>query len=241
VKALSRRDSGEHGRCVDLGGGPSIANPVKILGISGGLSMHSTHTGRLRAAAGVLPPDTEFEITTLHGIQSYNEDGKLDLPAPVRSLMERVRPADVVLFAVPEDDGRVAGVLEDAIDCGSRLPDVNVGTSKPVATVGASVGMMRTGRAELHLRQPSATREMRSLGQPDLPVTSSAKKFDREGNPTEPDVRKRVGALLAGLVAWTRFLRDESPTARGPPGPSELRRPRAILKGWAFSSATTGT
>ena len=190
-----------------------MSSTVKILGISGSLRKHSTNTGLLRAAAGVLPPDTELEIVTLHGVPPFNQDEELAPVDAVRSLKEKVRAADAILFAVPEYNYSVAGVLKNAIDYGSRPPSDNVWAGKPVAMVGASVGMMGTGRAQMHLRHSFVTLNMWPLAQPEVQVTFNSKKFDAQGDLTDPDVRDHVRALLVAFVAWTRLLRGEPPTA----------------------------
>ncbi len=194
-----------------------MPNIVKILGISGSLRKQSTNTGLLRAAAGELPPDTELEIVTLHGIPPFNPDDELDPVEPVRSFKAKVRAADALLFAVPEYNYSVSGVLKNAIDYGSRPPTDNVWTGKPVAMMGASVGMMGTGRAQLHLRQSFVTLNMHPLSQPEVQVTFNAKKFDADGNLTDPEVRARLRPLLAELVTWTRLLRGDSVRPVGRP------------------------
>ncbi|HUZ79241.1 MAG TPA: NADPH-dependent FMN reductase [Thermoplasmata archaeon] len=186
-----------------------MPSTVHILGISGSLRTHSTNTGLLRAAAGVLPPDTELEIVTLHGIPPYNQDEELAPVDAVRSFKSKVRAADAILFAVPEYNYSVAGVLKNAIDWASRPPTDNVWPDKPVAMIGASVGMMGTGRAQLHLRQSFVTLNMHPLSQPEVQVTFNSKKFDAQGNLTDSDAREHVRALLVAFVAWTRLLRGE--------------------------------
>jgi len=186
-----------------------MSTSVKILGISGSLRKASTNTGLLRAAAAELPPDTELEIVTLHGIPPYNQDEELTPVDAVRSFKAKIRAADAILFAVPEYNYSVAGVLKNAIDWASRPPTDNVWQGKPVAMVGASVGMMGTGRAQLHLRQSFVTLNMRPLSQPEVQVAFHSKKFDAQGNLTDPDAREHVRVLLGAFAEWTRLLRGE--------------------------------
>ncbi|MFZ0699100.1 MAG: NADPH-dependent FMN reductase [Thermoplasmata archaeon] len=191
-----------------------MPSTVKILGISGSLRKASTNTGLLRAAARELPGDTEFEILTLHGIPPFNQDDELAPVEPVRTLKAKVRAADAILFAVAEYNYGVSGVLKNAIDYGSRPPTDNVWDGKPVAMMGASVGMMGTGRAQLHLRHSFVTLNMHPLSQPEVQVTFNSKKFDAQGNLTDPEVRAHLRPFLVAFVAWVRLLRGEAPSLR---------------------------
>lgn len=183
---------------------------VRILGISGSLRKGSTNTGLLRAAAMVRPPDTELEIATLHGIPPFNPDEELHPVEALRALKTKVRAADAILFAVPEYNFSVSGVLKNAIDAVSRPSSDNPWGGKPAAIIGASVGFAGTERAQLHLRQTFVTLDMHPLAQPEVHVTFNSQKFDADGNLTDPEARKQVAALLVALVAWTRRLRGES-------------------------------
>lgn len=191
-----------------------MSTTVRILGISGSLRKHSTNTGLLRAAAGELPPGAELEILTLHGIPPFNQDEELKPVEAVRSFKEKVRAADAVLFAVPEYNYSVSGVLKNAIDHGSRPPTDNVWNDKPVAMIGASVGMSGTSRAQLHLRQSFVTLNMHPLSKPEVQVPFNSQKFDEQGNLIDPEVRERIRGLLIALVAWTRLLRGEGTLPR---------------------------
>ena len=88
---------------------------TKIIGISGALRKASTNTGLLRAIKELMPPHVEMEIATLHGIPLYDGDeeeahGK---PQSVKDLDARIRAADGVIFACPEYNFSVTGVLKE--------------------------------------------------------------------------------------------------------------------------------
>ena len=70
----------------------------------------------------------------------------------VIALKRAIREADAILFATPEYNYGVPGVLKNAIDCASRPYGDSAWAGKPVAVMGASVGLFGTVRAQLQLR-----------------------------------------------------------------------------------------
>ena len=65
-----------------------------------------------------------------------------------------IRAADALLIATPEYNYSMPGVLKNALDSASRPYGDNALDGKPVAIMGASIGMLGTARAQL----PSASR-----------------------------------------------------------------------------------
>jgi NAD(P)H-dependent FMN reductase len=60
--------------------------------------------------------------------------------------------AKAVVFATPEYNYSISGVLKNAIDWASRAPDQPF-NEKPVAIMGCSMGLLGTARAQYQLRQ----------------------------------------------------------------------------------------
>src|SRR5262245_19470034 len=93
---------------------------VRILGIPGSLRKASFNRAALRAAQELVPADATLEIFDLAGIPPTNEDEERTLPIRVAELKARVREADALLFATPEYNYSIPGVLKNAIDWASR-------------------------------------------------------------------------------------------------------------------------
>ncbi len=184
-----------------------MTDPVHIAGIAGSLRKESYNRRLLVAAQELLPPSTTMEIVDLHGIPPFNQDDEANLPEAVRHLKERVRRADAVLFAVPEYNYGVAGVLKNAIDWGSRPYNDNCWNEKPVASVSASIGLLGGARAVYQLRQSFVFLNMRPINLPEVFVTFAPQKFDTQGRFTDETGRKVLAELLEELVRWTRTLR----------------------------------
>ena len=180
---------------------------IKILGIPGSLRRASFNRSALEAARWLLPEGATLEIFGLDDIPPYNQDHEKQPPARVVELKTRVRAADAILFATPEYNYSVPGVLKNAIDWGSRPYGDSAWQGKPVAVMGASVGMLGTARAQYHLRQSFVFLNMYPVNQPEVLIASASQRFNERGELTDETSRELIRKLLAELVAWTKRLK----------------------------------
>src|ERR1700758_52802 len=115
---------------------------MRVLGISDSLRHGSFNTALLRHA-GALFECAEFEIYDgLRDLPAYDEDLDVqEAPGPVARIRATVHESDAVLFATPEYNSSIPGVLKNAVDWLSR-PSLAESAlrGKPVAVVGASIG-----------------------------------------------------------------------------------------------------
>ena len=180
---------------------------VKILGIAGSLRKGSYNRSALRAAQNLLPDNARMVIFELDGIPPFNQDLEMQ-PAPaVSELKSKVRFADAILFVTPEYNYSVPGVLKNAIDWVSRPHGDNAWDGKPVAIMGASIGMLGTARAQYHLRQIFVYLNMYALNRPEVMIPNAADKFDANGDLVDEDTRKRIRELMSALTNWTIRLK----------------------------------
>jgi chromate reductase len=180
---------------------------VKILGIPGSLRRASFNRFTLEAARWLLPEGATLDICGLEDIPPYNQDHEKQPPARVLELKARVRAADAILFATPEYNYSVPGVLKNAIDWASRPYGDSAWQGKPVAVMGASVGMLGSARAQYHLRQSFVFLNMHPVNQPEVLIANAAQRFNERGELTDETSRELIRKLLAELVAWTNRLR----------------------------------
>jgi len=179
---------------------------MKVLGIVGSLRRGSYNKLMLRAAAELKPTEMEIEEFDLAPIPPYNDDVKAEgFPAAVRQLGDRIRAADALLICTPEYNYSVPGVLKNAIDWVSRLPDQPF-NEKPAAIMGASTGRLGTARAQYHLRQTAVFVNLHILNRPEVMIAGAASAFDASGRLGDEGARKLIAELLVNLSAWTRRL-----------------------------------
>jgi chromate reductase len=189
---------------------PSQHRPVRILGIAGSLRRGSYNKAALSAAQKLTPAHTALEIFDLAGIPGFNQDEEQQPPARVSELKARVRAADAILFATPEYNYSVPGVLKNAIDWASRPYGDSVWDGKPVAVMGASIGAMGTARAQYHLRQSFVFLNMYALNRPEVMISNASERFDEAGNLIDDRFKALVRELLENLASWARRLSGAS-------------------------------
>jgi chromate reductase, NAD(P)H dehydrogenase (quinone) len=181
---------------------------LQILGISGSLRADSHNTKLLRVAAELLPSEADFELWQgLKAVPPYDEDDDVH-PAPpaVATLREAIAGADAVLFATPEYNASVPGVLKNALDWTSRPLRSNPLRSKPVAVVGASTGAFGAVWSQAELRKVLAAIGARVL-EGGVAVGHAATRFDERGRLTDDELREQLAGVVESLV------RELAPTA----------------------------
>jgi chromate reductase len=185
--------------------------PLKFLAISGSLRRNSYNTAALRAAQELAGELADVDIASIAEIPHYDADVQAHgFPRPVQELAERVRAADAVLFATPEYNYSIPGVLKNAIDWISRLPSQPF-ADKPVALMGASMSLLGAVRAQYHLRQSLVFLDAHAVNKPEVFIAQAQAKFDEQGRLTDETARALIRSLLEALAAWTRRLQASRP------------------------------
>lgn len=180
--------------------------PLRILAISGSLRRESYNSALLRLAHTLAPDDMTIEIAAIDAIPLYNGDLEADgLPEPVTTLRHRVRTADGLLFAVPEYNYSIPGVLKNVIDWVSRPPDQPF-AGKPLALLGGGGGFGTT-RSQLATRQVMAALGAITLPKPEVMVPMVWEKFDAGLALKDERVTGQVKDLLAAFGPFVRRLR----------------------------------
>ncbi|MCK6516524.1 NAD(P)H-dependent oxidoreductase [Myxococcota bacterium] len=178
---------------------------MNVLGLSGSLRQGSYNTLALRAVQRLAPEGVTLQIAELADIPMYNDDlAKLGMPAAVARLKDQIAHADAVLIATPEYNYSVPGVLKNAIDWVSRPPEPPL-NGKPVAILGASLGMLGTVRAQVHLRQILVFLNTFTLNKPEVFIGAAHTKFNAEGELADEMTKKMLHDQLVALQAlWMK-------------------------------------
>ena len=187
-----------------------MAESITILGIAGSLRKASYNKSALRAAQGLCPQGATLETFGLEGIPLFSQDEERNPPKQVVDLKARIRAADAILLVTPEYNYSIPGVLKNAIDWASRPYGDSAWNGKPVAVMGASVGLFGTVRAQLHLRQCFMFLNMDAVIQPEVTIGNAAKAFDEQGNLADETSKKLIAQLLQNLAQKARILGKSS-------------------------------
>jgi chromate reductase len=177
---------------------------INILGVVGSLRKDSYNQAAFRAARQLLPEGSTLDSFDLADIPLFNQDLEKAPGAALVDFKRRIRAADAILFVTPEYNYSVPGVLKNAIDCASRPYGDNAWGGKPVALMGASVGVFGSARAQYHLRQILVFLNMPVVNQPEVMIGNAAERFNEQGELTDETAKKLIRKLLEELVTLAR-------------------------------------
>jgi len=93
----------------------------------------------------------DINIISINEVEMFSVDIENNPPKGAMDFKLQVRNAEAVLFAVPEYNFSIPGVLKNATDWLSRSGNDLVG--KPTFIVGSSMGVLGSVRAQIHLRE----------------------------------------------------------------------------------------
>ena len=149
------------------------------------------------ALADIAPAELKLEIKEIGNLPLYNQDNdETNPPAPWVSFRQQIKAADAVLFATPEYNRSVSGVLKNAIDVASRPYGQNAWDGKPGAVISVSPGALGGFGANHHLRQSLVFLNVPVLQQPEAYISKAAELF-HEGKLI--DDLSRAGRRLKGF------------------------------------------
>lgn len=179
---------------------------MHLLGISGSLRKNSLNTAALRACQDLLPAGVTLSLFDIAAIPLYNEDVREQgFPPAVQQFREQIAAADALIFATPEYNYSIPGVLKNAIDWASRPPEQPF-ENKPIALIGATPGGLGTSRSQYHLRQVFIYLNGLLLNRPEVMISSAPAKFDAQGQLIDPATAEQLRKMLLALVAWSQRL-----------------------------------
>jgi len=173
---------------------------MRILAISGSLSVASSNTALLRAVALLSPDGVAVDLYEgLGELPHFNPDLDRDLddprlPVAVCDLRGRVGAAHVLLISSPEYAHGVPGSLKNALDWlvgGSEMP------GKSVALVNASAHAVH---AQASLSETLRTMSAALVPGSPFPVRLPGRERRPEELAQDPETRADLRALLAVLV-----------------------------------------
>jgi len=186
-------------------------SPIKLLGISGSLRKQSYNSGALRAIPSLLPGGMTFEVAELADVPFYNADvEQTGFPDAVKVFRARVASADAFIFAVPEYNFSLPGVLKNALEWLSRPPNSPV-NGKPCAVFGASVSPLGTARGQFHFRHVCVSLNMLAVNVPHVDITNAKTKFDAQSQLTDTASLDALRQQLEELKTLTLRLRASQP------------------------------
>jgi chromate reductase len=180
-----------------------MSTSQKVAVLVGSLRSGSLNRRAAEALAALAPAGMEFQFIEIGNLPLYNQDlDEASPPAPWARFREQVKRADAVLFVTPEYNRSVPGVLENAIDVGSRPYGQSVWDGKPGAVMTVSPGAIGGFGANHHLRQSMVFLNVPMMQQPEAYIGGAANLFDAAGAITNESTRKFFESFIAAFSAW---------------------------------------
>jgi chromate reductase len=168
----------------------------------GSLRKESFTRKTAKALARLAPENLKLQIVEIGELPFYDEDKEADPPAQWVEFRRQVKAADAVLFASPEYNRSVPGVLKNAVDVGSRPYGSSVFAGKPAAVVTVSPGAIGGFGANHHLRQSLVFLDMPILQQPEAYLGGVAKWFDDKGELVDESARGFLTKFIQAFADW---------------------------------------
>ena len=160
-------------------------------------------TRQVAEAVAKLTPQLQFEFIEIGDLPHYNQDLDPDnAPAQWVAFRNKVRATDAVLWATPEYNRSVPGVLKNALDVGSRPYGKSVFDGKPAAIISVSPGALGGFGANHHLRQSLTFLNMPALQQPEAYLGGVSKWFNESGALTDESATKFLTNFGAKFADW---------------------------------------
>ena len=171
----------------------------------------SLRKGSFNAAIARALPELAPEGVTIEPLPSvgefplYNHDDQLDgFPPIVTATAEVIQKADGIIVVTPEYNHSIPGVLKNAIDWISRLPNQPF-AGKPIALETSSPSLFGGLRAQLHLRHMFVYLDGRVLNKPEVIIPQVNTKIDAAaGELTDPATRGFIADQLKAFAAFVR-------------------------------------
>jgi chromate reductase, NAD(P)H dehydrogenase (quinone) len=157
---------------------------VNIVAIVGSLRKESYNMQLAKTMQERYKGKMNIQIADIRSLPHFDQDEENNPPQPVKEFKEAIANADGVMIITPEYNWSVPGVLKNALDWASRVDKVFIG--KPVMTLGATLGMLGTIRAQMHLREilvsPGIQARILPPGGNEVLIGFANQKFDEETN-----------------------------------------------------------
>jgi chromate reductase len=180
--------------------------PLRFVVMVGSLRKGSYNAAIARALPALAPEGVSIvPLASVGEFPLYNMDIQNQGFPPVATAMaDAIRAADGLIIVTPEYNYSMPGVLKNAIDWLSRLPQQPF-AGKPVLIQSASQGGSGGVRAQLHLRHSLVFVEARAFNRPEIIIPMVQTKINAAtGEITDPATRGLIADQLKAFAAFVR-------------------------------------
>jgi chromate reductase len=181
--------------------------PLHFVVMVGSLRKGSYNAAIARALPALAPEGVTISLLGSVGdfpLYNYDVQQEKGFPPAVTAMADAIRAADGVIFVTPEYNHSIPGVLKNAIDWISRLPNQPF-AGKKVALQSASPSVVGGLRAQLHLRHSFVFLDARPLNKPEVIIAQVNAKVDAAtGEISDQATRGFIADQLKAFAAFVR-------------------------------------
>lgn len=178
----------------------------KVAVIVGSLRKDSFNRKVAKALAKLNHPKLDLSFIEIQDIPLYNQDLDNNLPESVIKFKKEIKESDAILFATPEYNRSIPGVLKNLIDWGTRPYGQNSWAGKPAAVIGVSPGAVGTAVAQSHLRSFMTTLGAHLLSQPEVYLVYKEGLINDDFDVTVESTQKFLQDFLDKFALWIEKL-----------------------------------
>ncbi len=174
----------------------------KIAVIVGSLRKDSFNRKIANNLIRLAPASLKMEIIEIGHLPLYNQDKDPTPPDEWVTFRDTIKPFDGILFATPEYNRSIPGVLKNAIDIGSRPYGKSVWDGKPTAVISASPSAIGAFGSNQHLRQTFVFLNMPCMQMPEAYLGQVDKLLDDQGNLKNDDTKQFLSKFMEAYAKW---------------------------------------
>jgi chromate reductase len=176
----------------------------KIAVVVGSLRKESFTRKVAEALVTLAPANLACDFIEIGGLPLYNQDLDDQGSAPTQWIDFRraVIALDAVLFMTPEYNRSVPGVLQNAIDVGSRPYGKSIWDAKPAAIVSVTPGALGGFGANHHLRQSLTFLNMPILQQPEAYLSHADTLVGEDGAIANAATQVLLRSFMNTFAQW---------------------------------------
>ncbi len=165
------------------------------------------------ALADLAPKSLTLAPVEIGDLPLYNQDldDNKQPPREWTAFRDRMKEMEAVIFATPEYNRSVPGVLKNAIDVGSRPYGSSIWSGKPAGIISVTPGGYGAFGANHHLRQSLVFLDMPTMQQPEAYLSNIGNAFD--GNQLKDD---KTRELLTKFITTFAEFAERHMAAREP-------------------------
>ncbi len=151
----------------------------------------------------------DLKVVPIRDLAHYDQDIEHEAPPSVQNFKAQLSDADAFLVVTPEFNHSIPGVLKNALDWLSRGDREMAG--KPAFIAGATMGVLGTVRAQMHLRQILNSPGMNSKVLPgnEILVGTIQDKVDETGKITDHKTIEFIDQVVDKFIVFAETQREK--------------------------------